>query len=379
MNSVRFATAIHSSIWAFWTSSILSFRLPIAAVFFAWVLLADASAASQPLKATDYAVLSATSVELTSYSTVAGPVYSAGNLHLDFGYGIQRPPQNAGDFYSRADFVQDSLSQVSGDVFANGSVSLNSANVSGNIKYGNQYTASADSTVGGSVAHQANSVAFVGLPPATSFSPGFLDSIHTTDFALAPGAYGAVEENGLFKNVHLSSGNYYMSSLSLNGSTSLYLDFNGTQPINVYVDGNVFIDSGFNVFVNNVAVGNGNNGLQTGLAGLTLFETHGNFTIASGFLNYFYGTIFAPSGSVTMDVEDMFGSILASGPIMGNAYISLRSSQGLKASGTSLGDYDGSGTVDMADYSYWKSKFGMAHAAADGNGDGIVDAADYSI
>ncbi len=44
------------------------------------------------------------------------------------------------------------------------------------------------------------------------------------------------------------------------------------------------------------------------------------------------------------------------------------------------GDYDGSGTVDDADYSIWRNSFGsIADLAADGNGNGIVDAADYTV
>lgn len=45
------------------------------------------------------------------------------------------------------------------------------------------------------------------------------------------------------------------------------------------------------------------------------------------------------------------------------------------------GDYDGSGTVDEADYVAWKNAFGQTGTglAADGNGDGMVDAADYSV
>lgn len=45
------------------------------------------------------------------------------------------------------------------------------------------------------------------------------------------------------------------------------------------------------------------------------------------------------------------------------------------------GDYDHSGLVDLADYSLWRSTFGMTgnNLPADGNHDSVVDAADYAI
>ncbi|MCA9188846.1 MAG: hypothetical protein R3E01_04335 [Pirellulaceae bacterium] len=45
-----------------------------------------------------------------------------------------------------------------------------------------------------------------------------------------------------------------------------------------------------------------------------------------------------------------------------------------------LGDYNGNGTVDAADYTIWKDTFGTtADLSADGNANGVVDAADYTV
>ncbi|MEM6855544.1 MAG: hypothetical protein AAF593_14150, partial [Planctomycetota bacterium] len=45
-----------------------------------------------------------------------------------------------------------------------------------------------------------------------------------------------------------------------------------------------------------------------------------------------------------------------------------------------LGDYNGDGEVNAADYTVWADNFGsMVDLEADGNGNGVVDAADYTI
>lgn len=47
---------------------------------------------------------------------------------------------------------------------------------------------------------------------------------------------------------------------------------------------------------------------------------------------------------------------------------------------TVLGDYNGNGIVDAADYTIWADSFGsMIALGADGNGNGVIDAADYTI
>ena len=66
-------------------------------------------------------------------------------------------------------------------------------------------------------------------------------------------------------------------------------------------------------------------------------------------------------------------------PIVGNFDPPL-SPQSVAALGKSMGDFDGSGKVDQADYNVWRSSFGSTtNLAADANGNGVVDSADYSM
>jgi subtilisin-like proprotein convertase family protein len=66
-------------------------------------------------------------------------------------------------------------------------------------------------------------------------------------------------------------------------------------------------------------------------------------------------------------------------PIVGNFDPPL-SAASVASLGKSMGDFDGSGKVDQADYNIWRSTFGSTtNLAADANRDGIVDSADFSM
>lgn len=88
------------------------------------------------------------------------------------------------------------------------------------------------------------------------------------------------------------------------------------------------------------------------------------------------GVITGPT--VTLDSIQFFGS--------GDAVIYLdtvaHNPLGSLFAANLPGDYDGNGTVDMADYATWRDAYGDSIAegtGADGNGDGVVNAADYTV
>lgn len=275
-------------------------------------------AVAAPASPYAYAILGMGDVELATYSTVIGDVYAGEDLTLKFGYGIQGP--SAGDMYARGDFTIESLSDVVGDVFTNGDATLEgSAEVSGSVTYATTYTKDFSAKAGGFV-QQPDSVPLVGLPNASSFSHGQIDIISDEGLVLVPGSYRNVTQEGLFDDMYLTSGQYFIRNLSLLNSTKLHLDIVGNQPIEIYVTDDILIGSGFDVYVNGALVGS-DGSLPTALASLVLFETHGDLTIEPGFLNYFFGTIFAPFGDVEMDLQDMYGSILAGRDIRGNVYL----------------------------------------------------------
>ena len=278
--------------------------------------------------ATDFAVFAGRDVTLESYSTVLGDVYAAEEININFGYGIQRPERNQGDFYSLGNISTiGGLSDVNGDMWANGSITFGSSGVDviGNATYGASISGNAGTIVQGTINHAANSVPTLSLPPITQFSAGAEDYVEIDGqdaVVLPPGSYRDVSLTSKTDELHLSSGDYFMRRLDAWISAELHLDLTD-GPINVYVANDVFFESGLRVFVNDeeLSLTDKNPPLNVDLAELVTFETHGDFTIDKGFLSSFFGTVYAPYGNIEVDTQGFYGSMISGRNITGDFYI----------------------------------------------------------
>ncbi len=262
----------------------------------------------------DYAIVGESTVTLGDgfYSSpVVGDVYSAGTLTVQSGYGIARTP--AGNAVSRGDISIGSSSYINGNINANGSVTVGTyAHLNGNVVYGTAYSnPSPLYPVTGTVTQMANSVPAISLPSAAILTSGSNDINTTSVVTLAPGTYGNVSANGL----SLSSGDYYLKSFTIPypNSGNIYLNVTNA-PIRVFVQGSVNIGSYLTTYLNGQSSG------TSSLASSVLFETGGDFNVNASTLYDFYGTVFAPSGSVSISIGEINGSIMASGPIHAVTY-----------------------------------------------------------
>jgi len=275
---------------------------------------------------TEFGIFSSSDVTLTTYSVNRGNVYAGGNLQVDFGYGIQRPTANLGSMYTRGNYSQGSLSEVRGNVFANGSATLTgSAKVIGNVVRGGAMTLDPSASVSGTTTQQSNSVGLISLPAATTFVPGLNNVVATDNLALNPGSYRDVSVTQSSRILTLTSGDYFLKSLTLATSTTLNLQLTGT-PLRVFIQQDANFGTGLQFTVNGIGVGTNNANLPVSLAQNVLFESHSDVSIPAGFLSEFFGTIFTPFGGVDMSLQDMHGSIISAGPIVGNVYLDSRPS-----------------------------------------------------
>jgi cytoskeletal protein CcmA (bactofilin family) len=249
-------------------------------------------------------------VDLNAYAHIYGDLNCGGNANLGSSYNLYR---NAAGNVAAGGSLSMNSGELDGNAKANGDVTMtSSAKIVGNLTYGGNLSQGPNAVVTGTVTKAPVTVDKTYtpqvLPPATIFTPG-AQSVSAKDLTLAPGSYGDVAQSNGHGTLHLSSGNYYLRSLTTYW-TDLYLDLSN-GPINVFSTGDMKLGSGMNVYVNGQSVSAGNSGLDRVLAKNVLFETHGNFTLASGFLNHFFGNIFAPNGRIDLESQDIFGSMIA--------------------------------------------------------------------
>ncbi len=270
-----------------------------------------------------YAIMGGSTVLLDTYSTVNGDVYSAGNTTVKFGYGIQRSG-TSGNFYSGGNWIAEgTLSDFTGNVAANGSVSVASGvDVIGKVQYGTTYTGGGNVT--GTITQVSNSVPALALPTPRMFTAGTNTVASSSNLVLAPGSYGDINLSSSFYNtLTLSSGDYFVGSLTGGTSGLRTLNLNLTNgPIRFYSTGDINLSNYLDVVVNGVTMSTSISNFQpeARLASAVIFQTNGNFTLEGGGISSFFGTIHAPNGTVNVTSGNRYGTIIAGGAITAEGY-----------------------------------------------------------
>ena len=332
--------------------------------------------------ATDFAIFSSSTVTLEGM--VRGDVYSGGDLDVGFAYGIQDTEFNMGNMFAFEDYTQDSLSAVNGSVFANGNATLEgSADILGDLTFGDFLIAGNSTDVFGITQQQANTVTSIGVPFASEFSAGTEDVISNTSISLPPGAYRDLEMTGLFDQIDLTSGTYFFRRLDFQTGTTVSLQIVNNEPINVFLESDANFGSGLDFIVNGVEITTTSGDSVADLANLVTFESHGSVTLEAGFLNHFFGTIFAPQGNVAADAQFMYGSIVSGGPVSADVQLDHRPSFyliGQPAPGAVLGDCNLDGVVSFLDINPFIGFLSTQtfFPEADCNEDGVVNFLDIA-
>jgi MYXO-CTERM domain-containing protein len=327
-----------------------------------------------PTSALDFGVYGGGPVTLETYSAVNGDVYSGGDLTLEFGYGIQRPGLTLGDAYTAGDLNMGISGDVVGNVYANGAVNLAGGEVHGTLY-------AAPGTVAPTLA----------IPQPAAFSHGPNDLIIGGGNALPPGAYRDVTITG--SSLNLTAGDYYFRSLTTTSSTTFNFDLtNG--PINLYVTDDISLATYQKYTINGDAVDGNLIREQRALASQILIEAHGDIVNNSRSLSGFFGTWFAPYGSITLDSADSYGALIARDGIKAQTYLvhvpsdELRARQLIPAIYPLPGDTDGDDDVDDADLGTAFANYtgpmafgvgGKTRAHGDTDADSDIDDADLGV
>jgi hypothetical protein len=269
-------------------------------------------------------------VSTGQFANINGPINSGGTVNVGVGATTQaitatgdvieqQSATTTGNVLAGGSFTNGVFGQNIGNVAANGNVTVDGT-VNGHVTYGNTLAVGVFGKINGSTSQGVTTVSpasytTTNTPPATSFTSGGPNvngnNSGSASNPLAPGHYGALNI-GTFGQLYLTAGNYYFSSFSFSGNSINLLNVGPNSLINIFVTGNVFEDTFANVTVNGASYSSAN----SALAGDVLLETLGNYSQNSlGSVNFF-GTIFAPDGTVTIgQFSNLTGQIIASGQV----------------------------------------------------------------
>jgi hypothetical protein len=286
------------------------------------LLLAPAASAVRAESITDFAVFGNSGVTYSG-NVSGGLTGSNGNVSLGAfttlsgaaGGGSLNAGGNTinGDVNFNHDVSLGTFGTINGDVAAGGNVTVGSvATINGDVTYGGSLSTGFLSTITGTTTQSLGITPFSGvtLPAADTFTTGGTNVNVPTfgNVSLNPGSYGTLSFNGA-DTLTLHAGDYYFTGITTNGSAFNNLNLDLTSgPIRIFVTGNVDLGGAFTTEVNGGPASSANPDLAAG----NLLETLGNFN-GSGFFttDLFFGTIFAPNGSITTGFQsNVIGSLV---------------------------------------------------------------------
>ncbi len=256
------------------------------------------------------------------YNTFAGPINSGGNVSFSGSPTVTGDISAAGSVTIGGAGTLHGNIKAGGDAIIGGVFTIQTGNVSanqlltvngtvnGNVTYGGVLAVGTFGAISGSRSRATMPVLPIAympqtLPAADVFSSGGANVTAGGSAAapLAPGSYGSLAFSG-FSDLYLGPGNYYFSNLNFSGLTSLhFVNLGGASKIHIFSTGDVTGTLHFPT-VNGVKFAQADPSLGANV----LLETLGNFTMSSDF----YGSIFAPNGSITTgSYATIDGSLIA--------------------------------------------------------------------
>jgi hypothetical protein len=182
------------------------------------------------------------------------------------------------------------------------------------------------------------------------------------------------------QNFHgqVASARYYFAALGQDSVDQNYAALLDPTPLvgadTLTIDGDFNLAAGATLEMDVFGVGNHD-----------LLSVTGEATLA-GLIDISLVNGFAPAVGDTFTILSAAGGLVDAGlSLVGDGMFDFAIVNGtdlvLSIAGGNLGDYNGDGIVDAADYTVWRDSLGSTGPGlvADGNNDGTVDAADYAV